>query len=93
MKKSKIKKPVVLEDLADLAKLATYPEWKTFKKMAFNRVQYQKDHIVTLPEYDTIKLAVNKAYDRGIIAGLILVMKNVDTAAEEMEKLAEKEEK
>lgn len=91
MKKRKINKPLVIDDLAALAKMATTPEWKVFSRMAQNRIQYQKDHIVSLPEYDCVKLAVNKAYDRGIIAGLLLILKNVDTAADEMNKLAEKE--
>jgi len=89
MKKRKITKPVQIDDLAALAKMAKTPEWKVFSRMANNRIQYQKDHIVSLPEYDTIKLAINKAYDRGIIAGLVLMMKNVDTASYEMDKLAE----
>jgi hypothetical protein len=91
MKKRKINQPILIDDLAALAKMAKTPEWKVFSRMAQNRIQYQKDHIIGLPEYDCVKLAVNKAYDRGIIAGLLLVMKNVDTAAYEMEKLAEKE--
>jgi hypothetical protein len=89
MRKSKIKKPVQIDDLAALAKMANTPEWKVFQKMAHNRIQYQKDKIVSLPELEPVKLAVNKAYERGIIAGLILVMKNVNEAAQEMEKLAE----
>lgn len=91
MKKRK-KQTIVLEDLAQLAKLSKYPEWKTFCRMVSNRVVYQKDHIVGLPEYDAIKLAINKAYDRGVIAGILLMVKNVNTAAEEMEKLAKKED-
>ena len=89
MRKSKIKQPVQIDDLAALAKMATTPEWKIFEKMAYNRIQYQKDKIVSLPELEPVKLAVNKAYERGIIAGLILTMKNVNGASQEMDKLAE----
>ena len=91
MKKRKINAPIQIDDLAALAKMAKTPEWKTFTRMAQNRIQYQKDHIIGLPEYDMAKLAINKAYDRGVIAGLILMLKNVDGAAYEMEKLAQKE--
>jgi len=91
MKKRKVNAPILIDDLAALAKMAKTPEWKVFSRMAQNRIQYEKDRIVGLPEYDTVKLAINKAYDRGIIAGLLLMIKNVDTAAYEMEKLAEKE--
>jgi hypothetical protein len=91
-RKSRIKKPVEVTDLANLAALAKYPEWKTFVKMAKNRIAFQKEHIIRLPELVPVKLAVDKAYDRGIISGLLLVIKNVETAADQMEKLASKEE-
>jgi len=91
MKKSKLKEPTQIDDLAALAKLAQISEWKTFVRMAMNRVQYQKDHIVALPEKNPY-LAIEKAYDRGVIAGIIKMIKNVETAAIEMDKLAEKEE-
>jgi hypothetical protein len=91
MKKSKLKNPTLLDDLAALAKLATTPEWKVFCRMAHNRIEYQKDKIIRLPESNPVKLAVSKAYERGLMAGLILIMKNVNNSAAEMEKLAEKE--
>lgn len=92
MKKNKLKEPRNIDDLADLAKLSEYKEWKTFVRMAHNRIQYQKDHIVGLPELNPVKLAIDKAYDRGIIAGLLITVKNVETAKIELEKLAEKDE-
>ena len=92
MKKRIVNAPTHIDDLAALATMAQTKEWKVFTRMAHNRVQYQKDHIIALPELNPIKLAVNKAYDRGMIAGLLLVIKNVETAAFEMEKLAQKEE-
>ena len=91
MKKSLNKQPTKIDDLADLAKMQQTPEWKTFMRMAYNRIQYQKDHIIALPELNTVKLAIDKAYDRGIIAGILICTKNVETAAIEMEKLALKE--
>lgn len=91
MKKRKVNAPIQIDDLAALAKMAKTPEWKVFSRMAQNRIEYQKNHIIGLPEYEMAKLAINKAYDRGVIAGLILMLKNVDTAAIEMDKLAEKE--
>lgn len=90
MKKLKSKEPILLNDLADLAKLAKTKEWKTLVKMGQNRIAYQKDHIVGLPEKNPY-LAIEKAYDRGIIAGVLLLIKNVEGAAAQMEKLAEKE--
>ena len=91
MKKRKTTAPILIDDLAVLAKLSKTPEWKVFARMAQNRIEYQKNHIIGLAEYDTVKLAINKAYDRGVIAGLVLMLKNVDGAAIEMEKLAQKE--
>lgn len=91
-RKSKTKRPLEVEDLAALAALGKYPEWKVFTKMAKNRIAFQKEHIIRLPELVPVKLAVDKAYDRGIISGLLLVIKNVETAADQMEKLATKEE-
>lgn len=90
MRKSKSKNSILIDDLADLAKLASYKEWKTAERMAYNRIQYQKDHIVALPEKNP-HLAIEKAYDRGVIAGVLLMIKNISNAATEMEKLAEKE--
>lgn len=88
MKKSKLKEPRLLEDLADLAKMQTTKEWKTFMRMAHNRIDYQKDHIISLPE-KTQYLGIDKAYDRGVIAGILICIKNVETAAAQMDKLAE----
>ena len=90
--KSKIKTPSNIDDLAQLAKLGETKEWKTFVRMAQNRIQYQKDHIISLPELNPVKLAIDKAYDRGLIAGLLIGIKNVETAATEMEKLASENE-
>jgi GH25 family lysozyme M1 (1,4-beta-N-acetylmuramidase) len=90
-KKTKLKQPVRLEDLAALAKMSQTVEWKTFVRMCRNRVVWQKDHIVNLPEKNQY-LAVEKAYDRGVIAGILICIKQVETASAEMEKLAEKEE-
>jgi hypothetical protein len=91
MKKSKLKEPTQIEDLAALAKLALTPEWRVFERMARNRIQYEKDLIIRLPEYNPVKLSIDKAHHMGKISGLLLVIKNVETAALEMEKLAEKE--
>jgi len=85
------KEPTKIDDLAALAKMQRTPEWKVFMRLAYNRIQYQKDHIIGLPELQPVKLAIDKAYDRGLIAGLLVAIKNVETAAVQMEKLAEKE--
>jgi len=89
--KRKVNPPTHIDDLAALSVMAQTKEWKVFARMVHNRIQYQKDHIIGLPELNPIKLSVNKAYDRGMIAGLLLVIKNVETAAFEMEKLAQAE--
>jgi hypothetical protein len=84
-------KPIThIDDLAALAKLAQTEEWKIYSRMVSNRIAYQKDHIVALPEKNPY-LGIDKAYDRGIIAGLLIGVKAVETAASEMEKLAQKE--
>lgn len=88
---NKLKEPRNIDDLADLAKLSDVKEWKTFVRMAHNRIQYQKDHIVALPELNPVKLAIDKAYDRGVIAGLLVGIKNVENAKSELEKLAQKD--
>lgn len=90
MKKSLLKEPTKIDDLADLAKMQESKEWKTFMRMAYNRIQYQKDHIIALPEKNQY-LGIDKAYDRGLIAGILICIKNVESAATEMDKLAEKE--
>jgi len=91
MKKSKLKEPTKLDDLAVLAKLATLPEWKVFERMARNRIQYEKDIIIRLNEYNPTKMAIDKSHHMGKISALLFVIKNVETASLEMEKLAEKE--
>jgi hypothetical protein len=90
MKKRKVTQPIQIDDLAALDKIFKTPEFKVLKRMSENRISYQKDHIVALPEKNPY-LGVDKAYDRGIIAGIKIVIKNIETAANEMEKLAEKE--
>jgi hypothetical protein len=91
MRKSKLKAPTQIDDLAVLAKLSLMPEWKVFERMVRNRVQYEKDLIIRLPEYNPTKLAIDKSHHMGKISGLLAMIKNVETASLEMEKLAEKE--
>lgn len=86
----KLKTPTAVEDLAALAKMQQTPEWQVFMRMSRNRIEYQKDHIIGLPEKNPY-LAIDKAYDRGLIAGILIGLKTVETAATEMEKLAEKD--
>ena len=87
-----MKKTTNLDDLSSLAKLATTKEWKVYCRMAENRIQYQKDKIVSLSEVNPMKLAVNKAFERGLMTGVILSMKDVNNASNELQKLEEKEE-
>ena len=89
--KRKTNKPVPLDDLAVLAKLALTPEWTTLVKVIRTGVHNHKELIVSLSNDDPVKLAINKSRLNGIIAGLLIVVKKVETAAAEMEKLAEKE--
>jgi hypothetical protein len=90
MKKRKVTAPILIDDLAALAKIASTPEFKVLKRISDNRIFYQKDHIIALPEKNPY-LGIDKAYDRGVIAGIRIVIKSIETASIEMEKLAEKE--
>lgn len=92
MKKRKTNKPIVIDDLAVLAKLATMPEWKTLEKIIRTGVHNHKEVIISLSNDEPVKLAINKSRLNGMIAGMLLVIKKVETAASEMEKLAGKEE-
>lgn len=89
--KRKVNKPVPLNDLAVLAKLANMTEWAVLERVIRAGVHNHKELIVTLSNDEPIKLAVNKSRLNGIIAGLLIVIKKVETAAAEMEKLAEKD--
>lgn len=92
MKKRKGKKTLPIDDLAILAKLAQMPEWSVLEKTIRNGVRHQKDVIVLLSNDNPTKLAIDKSRLNGVIAGLLLVVKHVETAAAEMEKLAAKTE-
>ena len=85
------KKPTTASKLVALEKLSKTPEWKILCEMGQNRVLYQKDKIVALSESNPVKLAVNKAYERGIMVGVILMMRDVNNASNELNKLEEKE--
>lgn len=91
MKKRKVNKSIPLDDLAILAKLHTMTEWKTLEKVIRTGVHNHKELIVSLSNDEPLKLAINKSRLNGIIAGMLLVIKKVETAALEMDKLAEKE--
>jgi len=91
MKKRKITKNIPLDDLAVLAKLALTPEWKVLEKIIRTGVHNHKELIVSLSNDNPVKLAIDKSRLNGIIAGLLIVIKKVETAAAQMEKLAEKE--
>jgi len=90
MKKRRTNVPILIDDLAALAKMAKTPEFKVLKRISDNRIFYQKDHIIALPEKNPY-LGIDKAYDRGVIAGIRIIIKSIETAEVEMEKLAEKE--
>jgi len=91
MKKRKINKPIPIDDLAVLASGAKSDFWKVLEKTIRTGVHNNKEMIVVLGNDDPVKLAINKSRLNGVIAGLLIVIKKVETAASEMEKLAEKE--
>jgi len=91
MKKRQINKPTPIDDLAILASGAQTEFWKTLEKTIRVGVHNHKELIVSLGNDEPLKLAINKSRLNGIIAGLLIVIKKVETASAEMEKLAEKE--
>jgi len=92
MKKYRTNKPVPLDDLAVLASLAQTPEWRVLEKTIRTGVHNHKELIVSLSNDNPTKLAIDKSRLNGIIAGLLIIIKKVETAAAEMEKLALREE-
>jgi hypothetical protein len=88
--KRKTNKPVPLDDLAVLAKLSLMPEWKVLERVIRTGVHNHKELIVTLNNDQPVRLAIDKSRLNGVIAGLLIVIKKVETAVAEMDKLAEK---
>ena len=80
-----------IDDLAVLAKLSQTPEWKTLEKIIRINVRHQEHVIVLMSNDNPTKLAIDKSRVNGLIAGMLLVVKKVETATNEMNKLAEKE--
>ena len=66
-------------------------EWKTLEKIIRVGIHNHKELIVTLSNDNPVKLAVDKSRLNGIISGLALVIKKVETASAQMEKLAQME--
>ena len=77
--------------LVALERLSKNKDWKLLCQLGENRVLYQKDKIVALSETNPVKLAVNKAYERGVMTGVILLIRDVNNASSELNKLDEKE--
>ena len=88
MKKKKSTQVLPLDDLAVLSKLATLSEWKVLEKVIRTGVHNAKEAIVVLSNDNPTKLAIEKSRLNGIIAGQLLVIKKVETAATKMEQLA-----
>lgn len=91
MKKRVVNKPTPIDDLAVLDKLSKTPEWKVLENIIRTGVHNHKELIVGLGNDNPVKLAIEKSRLNGIIAGLLIVIKKVETAAVKMEELAEKE--
>ena len=91
MKKRPTNKPTPIDDLAVLAKIASTKEWPVLAKIIRSSIQYEKEKVIRLQEYNPVKLAVDKSRHMGIVSGLLMVIHDVENAAAEMEKLATKE--
>jgi len=80
------------EDLKDLAKLATLPEWETFCRLLDNRVIRDKNAIVSYPSDEPVKLATMHSFLKGRISAVYTIKREVAQAARTLETLEEKKE-
>ena len=78
--------------LASLARLSSYEEWPVLQLLMSNRVNKDKNSIVTYPESEPIKLATMKAFYRGRISAMNIINREVGGAAVELEKFETKSE-
>ncbi len=78
------------QDLAALAKLASYPEMEVLWRLLDNRVNRDKNAIISYPEEEPMRLAVRKAFYRGRISAIFLLKREVTSAADKLESLEEK---
>lgn len=81
------------EDLAKLAQLANTEEWMALCRLMDNRINRDKNSIITYPEAEPIKLATQKAFYRGRISACYLIKREVNNAGKELENIEEKPKK
>ena len=86
-----MKQTIKMEDLEVLAKLCQSKTWEVLSRLLDNRREKDKNSILNFPEYDPVKLATNKAFYRGRISAIDLLMKEVNDAGKNLDKLSEKE--
>lgn len=79
-------------DLKDLAKLSTLPEWATFCRLLDNRVNRDKNSIVSFPS-GSADLPTKHAFYNGRISAVYMIKREVELAAQALEALEEKKEK
>lgn len=89
MAEKQSKKSLAPEDLQDLAKLASYPEWATFCRLLDNRVARDKNSIVSFPS-DSDRLPTQHAFLNGRISAVYIIKREVTEAANNLEKLEDK---
>jgi hypothetical protein len=92
MADKQLKSPLSAEDLRDLAKLSTLPEWATLCRVMENRVIRDKNAIVSYPTDEPVKLAINHSFLKGRISAVYLIKREVDTAVKSLELLEEKKD-
>jgi hypothetical protein len=85
----KKKKNLNSQDLADLARLAQAPEIKVLWRLMENSVIRDKNSIITYPETDPVKLAIEKSFYRGRISAIHLIKKEIMNAGRKLDKLEE----
>lgn len=85
-KTKKDQRKISREKYEALARLASYPEAKVLWDMLTLRAEQDIDSIISYPETDPVKLAVEKAFLRGRIAAIKMIMKEVAGAAKQLEK-------
>lgn len=77
-------------DLEALTAIAQSKEWKVLQRILENRKEIDKNAIVRFPEADPVQLAINKAFLRGRISAVHLVIKEINSAPDLLEKMETK---
>ncbi len=74
-----------LEELELFANIANSKDFHRLEDFIGRQIDFEKEYVFRLPEEDTIKLAVQKAFSRGQVAGLknlVYIIRNASAALE-----------